>query len=77
MNRGSRVYIDRAEDGLYAAYVGTQGGEQLAIKIGKTGWGNYEGWTPAASLGLTKAYTQYEANGHAYCVYYKNAVTIE
>jgi len=77
VNRGSRVYIDRAEDGLYAAYVGTQGGEQLAIKIGKTGWGNYEGWTPAASLGLTKAYTQYEANGHAYCVYYKNAVTIE
>lgn len=77
VNRGSRVWIDRAEDGIYAAYVGTQGSEQLAIKIGKQGWSNYEGWTPNAALGLTKAYTQYESGGHAYTVYYKNTVTIE
>ncbi|HQH30183.1 MAG TPA: alpha-amylase C-terminal beta-sheet domain-containing protein, partial [Spirochaetota bacterium] len=73
----SRVYVARAENGIYAAYIGNQGAEQVAIKIGKTGWNNYESWTPSASLGLTKAYTQYEAGGHAYCVYYKNAVTIE
>jgi len=77
VGRSSRVYVERRENGLYAAYIGTQGAEQVAIKIGKTGWSNYEGWKPNTALGLTKAYTRYDTNGHAYCVYYKNAVTIE
>jgi len=29
------VHIDKAEDGLYSAYVGAQNGEQLAVKIGE------------------------------------------
>jgi len=77
VQKGSRVYVAKAENGIYAAYIGTEGAEQVAIKIGKTGWNNYESWTPNSALGLTKAYTQYETGGHAYCVYYKNAVTIE
>lgn len=76
VTRQSRVYIDRAEDGLYAAYVGAKDGEKLAVKIGKTGWQNYEGWTPNPARGLSEAYTQFENSGHAYCVFYKNAVAI-
>lgn len=76
VRRQSRVHIDKAEDGLYAAYVGAQNGEQLAVKIGKAGWQNYESWVPNPALGLAQAYTRFEASGHAYCVYFKNAVAI-
>lgn len=72
VKRGSRVWVARRENGLYAAYIGDEGNEQVAIKIGKTGWSNYEGWTPNSSLGLTKTFTRYDSGGHAYCVYYKN-----
>lgn len=77
VKKASRVWVARAEDGLYAAYIGDQNAEQVAIKIGKQGWNNYETWVPGSSLGLTRAYTQWESGGHAYTVYYKNAVTIE
>jgi hypothetical protein len=77
VTRQSRVYVDKAEDGLYAAYIGVKSGEQLAVKIGKTGWKNYESWSPNPALGLTEAYTQFEQMGHAYCVYYKNKVPIK
>ena len=77
VGKWSRVWVDRREDGLYAAYIGVANGEQLAIKIGKQGWSNYENWRPNSSLGLTNAYTKYETGKHAFCVYYKNAVTLE
>ena len=77
VKKGSRVWVDRRENGLYAAYIGVMNGEQLAIKIGKQGWSNYENWVPNPSLGLTNAYTKYESGKHAFCVYYKNPVTLE
>jgi len=70
--RNSRFYVERAENGLYAAYIGTQGAEQVAVKIGKQGATNYEGWVPNSALGLTKTLTRYATGGHAFCVYYKN-----
>jgi alpha-amylase len=74
--RNSRVFVDRAEDGLYAAYVGEENTEKLAVKIGKTGWNNYETWVPNPALGLSQAFTRFEASGHAYCVFYRNAVPL-
>jgi alpha-amylase len=77
VTRQSRVYVDKAEDGVYAAYVGAKNGEQLAIKIGKSGSGNYENWVPNASLGLKETFTKFEPSGHAYCVFYKNKVALK
>lgn len=77
VHRGSRVWVARAENGLYAAYIGDENNEQVAIKIGKSGWGNYEGWVPAGSLGLNQAFTRWEAGGHAFTVFYKNAVPLQ
>ena len=74
--RNSRVFVDRAEHGLYAAYVGEENTEKLAVKIGKTGWNNYETWVPNPALGLSQAFTRFEASGHAYCVFYRNAVPL-
>lgn len=76
VTRQSRVYIDKAEDGLYSAYVGAPNGEQLAVKIGKRGWQNYDDWTPNPNLGLAQVFTRHEDSGHAYSVYYKNEVAI-
>lgn len=46
----SSVYIDRAEQNLYAAYVGPSLNEQLAVKLGSTSWSpSGSGWTLATS----------------------------
>jgi alpha-amylase len=72
VTRMSTVRVDRAENGLYAAYIGTQNAEQVAIKIGNQGSSNYEGWSPSSSLGLSNTFTRYYNGGHAFTVYYKN-----
>ena len=64
--RGSDVTVAKAENGLYAAYIGN-----VAIKIGNTGWSNYESWNPGSSYPYTL--TRYYSGGHAFCVYYKSA----
>lgn len=68
----SRVYVDRAESGLYAAYIGDAYSEQVAIKIGNQGWANYENRQPASDLGLNYTLERHYNGGHAFCVYYKN-----
>lgn len=72
VKRWSRVYVDRAESGLYAAYIGDANSEQVAIKIGNQGWTNYKNWQPASNLGLNYNLQRYYNGGHAFCVYYKN-----
>lgn len=72
IKRWSRFYVAEAKNDMYAAYVGDENAEQLAIKIGIQGKGDYENWVPASHLGLTKTYTEWTPNGYAFCVYYKN-----
>ena len=72
--RGSRVWVERAENGLYAAYIGNQGSEEVAVKIGNQGWGNYEQWKPNSSLGLNHTLERHVEGGHAFTVYYKNSI---
>jgi alpha-amylase len=74
VTRWSRVWVDKAEDGLYAAYIGDEFNEQVAIKIGNQGWSNYENWKPDSSLGLDNAFGRYYPDGHAFTVYYKNPI---
>ena len=64
--------MDRAEDGLYAAYIGNEMEEQVAIKIGMQGWDNYESWRPAPRLWLNKAFDRHYTGCHAFSVYYIN-----
>jgi alpha-amylase len=74
VHRTSRHYVARAENGLYAAYIGDEGNEQVAIKIGKQGWGNYEGWYPSntGGSGWSHSLHRYVKGGHAFQVYFKN-----
>ncbi len=72
--RGSRVWVERAENGLYAAYIGNENGEEVAIKIGNQGWENYESWQPTGALGLMNAFERHYMGGHAFTVYYKNKI---
>lgn len=72
VKRWSRIWVDKAEDGLYAAYIGNEMSEQVAIKIGMQGWSNYENWTPADFVGLNNTFERHYEGCHAFCVYYKN-----
>jgi alpha-amylase len=72
VKRWSRSWVERAEDGLYAAYIGNEMDEQVAIKIGMQGWNNYEDWQPAQRLGLNHAFDRHFNGCHAFTVYYRN-----
>ena len=72
VKRWSRIWVDRAEDGLYAAYIGNEMDEHVAIKIGMQGWNNYENWVPSQRLGLNNTFERHFNGCHAFTVYYRN-----
>ena len=73
VKRDSRIWVAKAEDGVYAAYIGGKFREKVAIKIGMQGWENYENWKPSWFLGLKNTFERHYNNGHAFTVYYKKS----